>query len=291
MKHTWKTTIFLLLLFVLAQIAGLLITLEYIHVQEGQVSFNDLPLGIERPDVTPSYAVGYIVLGVLLGTALLLSLIKFNLLGMWKFWYAMALLFSLIIAFNAFLPTLVSFLIAAVMVYLRIFRSTQIVHHLTEIFLYGGIAAIFVDMLSLWSVVILLGFISLYDMYAVWKSKHMVTLAKFQTGSQLFAGLQVLPKGTKIATKKEIKQGKAQRAAILGGGDIAFPLLFIATLMKEMVVHGASKQSAFFLALVPVATTTLALFLLFYFAKEKKFYPAMPFLSMGCIVGLMLLYI
>ena len=36
---------------------------------------------------------------------------------------------------------------------------------------------------------ILLVLISIYDMIAVWKSKHMITLAKFQLDTKSFAGL------------------------------------------------------------------------------------------------------
>ena len=42
---------------------------------------------------------------------------------------------------------------------------------------------------------------------------------------------------------------------------------------------------AFAQSMIIVATTTLALALLFMAAKKDRFYPAMPFISAGCLVG------
>src|SRR3989344_1951223 len=67
------------------------------------------------------------------------------------------------------------------------------------------------------------------------------------------------------------------RTAILGGGDIGFPLLFAGVIMKEIGLW----QSL----LIPFFALGGLAFLLWY-GDEKKFYPAMPFISAGCFVGL-----
>ena len=64
-------------------------------------------------------------------------------------------------------------------------------------------------------------------------------------------------------------------AAILGGGDIGFPLLFAGVAMK---VFG-------FKALIVSGFATLSLLFLFWMSEKKKFYPAMPFLTAGCFLG------
>ena len=121
-------------------------------------------------------------------------------------------------------------------------------------------------------------------MYAVWKSKHMIKLAKFQTEVKTFAGLLVpyqLPKGKKVAASKtaqkneKVKMVKV-RTAMLGGGDIGFPLLFAGAMMSQ---YGFLKT-----LIIPVCAT-LALYGLLMKGDEKKFYPAMPFISVGCFVG------
>ena len=64
--------------------------------------------------------------------------------------------------------------------------------------------------------------------------------------------------------------------AILGGGDVAFPLIFAGVVMKAL---------SFTHALIIAAATTLASLFLFIGAKKQKFYPAMPFLTAGCLIG------
>ena len=71
----------------------------------------------------------------------------------------------------------------------KILRPNVFIHNLTEVFIYGGIAALLVPIINLFSAFILLLLISIYDMYAVWKSKHMVSMAKFQSEAKVFAGL------------------------------------------------------------------------------------------------------
>jgi presenilin-like A22 family membrane protease len=115
-------------------------------------------------------------------------------------------------------------------------------------------------------------------MYAVWKSKHIITLAKFQTKAKVFSGLLIpyqLPKKVKNAQKEKGKIVHV-RMAMLGGGDIGFPLLFAGVVMIKV---GFIKS-----LLIPLFAA-IALLLLMAKSSEKKFYPAMPFLTIGCLVG------
>ena len=127
---------------------------------------------------------------------------------------------------------------------------------------------------------VLLILISGYDAYAVWKSKHMIEMAKFQTKSGVFAGLLVpyeLPKRLKKSEKKKIVH---VRTAVLGGGDIGFPLLFSGVVLKSYGFWNAFVISPF---------VTAALLLLLVYGKKDRFYPAMPFLSAGAIVGFLVM--
>ena len=49
---------------------------------------------------------------------------------------------------------------------------------------------IFVPVVNVVSMIVILFLISVYDFIAVWKTKHMIRLAKFQAKMKLFAGLQ-----------------------------------------------------------------------------------------------------
>lgn len=94
----------------------------------------------------------------------------------------------------------------------------------------------------------------------------MVALAKVQGKNKLFAGL-VVP------NKKNV--------AILGGGDIGFPLIFAGVVMVQLGL-GLFDWRTY---LVPLCTAGM-LFALFVFGERKKFYPAMPYLTLGCFLGL-----
>jgi ABC-type transport system involved in cytochrome c biogenesis permease subunit len=75
--------------------------------------------------------------------------------------------------------------------------------------------------------------------------------------------------------------------AILGGGDIAFPLIFSSAVLEYLIIkEGLSKIMAFSQSLIITVFVAISLTLLFTKSEKGKFYPAMPFLSMGCFVGL-----
>ena len=82
MKHTAKITLLLVGVFLLAQIIGLLIIQNYVDVQQtqqtGHVTFEELPLGIQRPQIEENYSFVYIMGAVFVGTLLLLVLIYFK---------------------------------------------------------------------------------------------------------------------------------------------------------------------------------------------------------------------
>ena len=118
-------------------------------------------------------------------------------------------------------------------------------------------------------------------MLAVWKTKHMISMAKFQFKSKLFAGLS-LPYNTKeVNVDKKVKAKKSiNRTAILGGGDVAFSLIFSGVILKNF---------GFISAIISSLTAAIGLFVLFLLAKKKKFYPAMPFVTLGCLAGYLII--
>src|SRR3989344_2879419 len=235
MKHTFKVTAILILLFLTAQVVGLFIVDQYIDKQKtipGKTVYKALPYNIERPDIKPIYSYLYILLAVLIGTGVLLLLIRFKKNLLWKTWYFLSVWIVTGVALSAFLNQSVSILIAFFLAAYKVLRPALIIQNLTEVLMYGGIAAIFVPILNLLSAFILLILISIYDMYAVWHSKHMIKLAQFQADNKVFPGLLIpYPAAKSSDGKKKIKS--KIKTAILGGGDIAFPLLFAGTVMKS----------------------------------------------------------
>lgn len=291
MKHSFKVTLVLLLLFLLVQFIGIAVLQQYVDVsksaEQGKVIFAELPIG-ERPPLEENTSFISVMIAVLLGTALAFLLLRFRLVWLWKIWFFVALLITILVALAAFVPVWIAFAVSFIFTAWRIIKPNFLVQTGTELFVYPGLAAIFVPLFSLPSISILLLLIALYDAYAVWKSKHMIILAKSQAKAKIFAGLLVpyLEKGKKIISRHDSELAEerknAIRTAVLGGGDLAFPLLFTGVVFKELGLW----QSL----LIPLFAA-LALWILFWRAEEKKFYPAMPFIAAGCFVGLIVVWV
>jgi len=302
MKHNLEITVFLITLFLASQVTGLFIVDKYIDkkatAETGTVTYKNLPYSIERPVVEPSTSFIFIFIAILIGTGLLLLLVKFRSVGIWKFWFLLSVLITLSIALYAFIQQFtpqaiaqfIAFGIALPLSIIKIFRPNILVHNLTEILVYGGLAAIFVPIMNVFAVVVLLILISIYDAIAVWQSKHMIKLAKFQAGTNVFAGLFIPYKSAspvsssvkagvaiKAAKSKEEKGARLKlRNAVLGGGDMGFPLIFAGVVMKD---------AGFLKALIIPVFAAIALGLLLFFSKKDRFYPAMPFITAGCFIG------
>jgi len=239
-------------------------------------------------------------MSILLMTAILLILIKFQLGNLWKYGFFLAVLFSLAVAFGVYVNKYIAIIAALVLAYFKVFKPNPYTHNIVEIFLYAGIAILVLPLLNIYSAIGLLIVISLYDMYAVWKSKHMIKLAKFQSENRAFAGFAIpyarpekivkkeikVKAARKIKAKEKVKEEMKPKIAILGGGDIGFTLIFASVVMEMLIKSmGVAKIAAFFYSLIVVVCVTIALALLFIFSKKDRFYPAMPFLSAGCLIG------
>jgi len=287
MKHTLQITLILVAVFLVSQGVGLYVVDSYFDhealAETGELAYGDLPLSIERPEIEEGQSFIYILVAILIGTVLLLLLIKFKKMTLWRIWFLLAVVLTLAIAFSAFMDQRVALTLALIFGFIKVYKPNVIVHNLTEIFIYGGLAAIFVPIMNMFAAVMLLVLISIYDMYAVWKSKHMITLAKFQTDSKVFAGLSIPYSMPKKGKGKKVKVKECIRTAILGGGDIGFPLIFAGVVMKGLFVAGVSF--VFLKVMIIPIVTSIALLLLFIKGKKDTFYPAMPFLSAGCFLG------
>jgi len=298
MKHPLSTTIILLLFFLAAQFIVLMLVAKAIPVSisetgEVVVEAPNTALG-PPPETDPSGALLMLIVGITLGTLLILLIIRFRQYNLWKFWFLLAAGLTMTVSFgvifgeaNYAYAALLGFVLAA----WKIFRPNVYVHNFTELFIYPGIAVLFYHILSVPVMLLLLAIISVYDVIAVFKSKHMVSMANFQSDSKVFAGL-AFPRSTAPVKKTMIENGsktskkiKKSGTAILGGGDVAFPLLFASVVLKELVASGLTKQAALAITSIIPIFAMLGLAGLFFLARQGKFYPAMPAVSAGTIVG------
>jgi len=148
--------------------------------------------------------------------------------------------------------------------------------------MYSGIAILLVPLFDITWIIAVLIVISIYDIYAVFKSKHMVKMALFQTKSKLFAGITIPLKKTKKIKGRKIKM----KQAIIGGGDVAFPLLFAGVVMESLMKSASINVGmAFLKVLVIPIIVSFTLLVLLIKGEEGKFYPGMPFITTGCLIA------
>lgn len=293
MKHNLKIIIILLSMFLIAQLIGLAVINAY--------SSKELPYGMQPPEMKPSVSLTSIIIAFVIAVFLILLLMKIRSILLLKIWFFAVVLIAISITVNSVLLKLnyssyLALLIALPLAFYKIFKRNLIVHNLTELLIYPGIAAVFVPILNLWAIVLLLLLISVYDIYAVCHAGFMQKMAKFQMEKlKVFAGFFV-PYLTKKQRKEikllkqKYKNKKSKKAkkrikvslAILGGGDVVFPIIMAGVVLRALGFLPALSISIF---------ATISLLFLFIAAKKGKFYPAMPFLTIGCVIGLLAGYL
>ena len=272
------------------------------------------PPEIQQPSDFTVY-LGSIIFAFIIAIFILFLLTKFKIDIILRIWFFAVVAIALFITFNAIFPkevlsnslyfTVPAVIIAIGLSFLKIFRRNFFIHNITELLIYPGIATIFVPILNLWSICALLLIISGYDIWAVWHSGIMQKMAKYQINNlKVFSGFFVpyIPKRIRMQLRKlkklkrgiKIKDKKIKvNIAILGGGDIIFPIITAGVIltMKQPPWGLPHFTGGLLPAIFVVAGATLGLALLFIFSQKKKFYPAMPFITAGMIVGMILSYL
>lgn len=304
MKHNLKTTLIIMAMFLVAQFIGLYVTYAYtpekilvLNETSGQLQTIEnysLPYGFNPPaDVTPTVATTSIFIALIIAVCLMLLLIKIRAEIFLRFWFLFVITIGISLAVNAFVieipnSSFIALAVAIPLAILKVFKRDLIVHNATELLIYPGIASVFIPLLSIWSVVLLLLLISAYDIYAVWHAGFMQKMAKYQMEKvKVFSGFFIpyvskkdkeMMKKMKESKSNKIKNKKVKvNVAILGGGDVVFPIILAGVVLQSLGLLQA--------ILVSIGAT-IALAILLYKSEKGKFYPAMPFITAGCLVGL-----
>jgi len=256
MKYSPLTFITLISLFVCCQFFGLLVASGYKTIQ--------LPYTIAPPSIQGTDAVISIIIALVVMTTVFYLFSKLKYAKLLKLWFGAALVICMSVPLSLFIGDILALIVAVVITVIRLKEGDLYVHNLSEILLYGGLAALFAPLFDITTILILLLIISIYDYAAVFITKHMIALAKSEASSNIFTGLLVR---------------NADEQAILGGGDVAFTLLFA-------VVIGNERGLIY--SFLTVYLVTAALLGLIILGKRGKFYPAMPILSIGCSLSYLL---
>src|SRR3989339_793739 len=260
MKHNLKITFILLAMFILTQFIGLYVVSYYspVKIIEGEIQNvtepKILPFGMDSPKVEKESDYynffSSIIISFIIAILLLTFLTKFKAEFILKLWFFIVVMIALGISLKTILPD---------------------IKYIT-----------FISLLIV---------ISIYDMWAVWHSGIMQKMAKYQINElKIFSGFFIPYASKKIKMQiQKIKESKKKldkkikvNVAILGGGDIIFPIITSGVMLKTL---------GFIPAIFVIIGATIGLSYLFFFAKKKKFYPAMPFITAGIFLGIIIGYL
>ncbi len=317
MKHNLKITLVLLGMFIITQFIGLYVVNAYSPtkiIDGNSINISDapvLPYGMETPEIeTESDYFGFfysLIFAFVIAISLLFLLTKFKAEFVIKLWFFFVVTIALGIAINSFLPlgfypSLIALIIALPLAFIKIYKTNFIVHNITELLIYPGIASVFVPILNLKTMIILLIVISVYDMWAVWHSGIMQKMAKYQINNlKIFSGFFVPYVSKKVKEKiqamKSLSKAQLKKAgakqikvsvAILGGGDVVFPILVSGVMLKTYGFTTILGLQIPLASLLVILGAVIGLFGLFLYSEKKKFYPAMPFITAGIFLGMLI---
>lgn len=300
MKHTLKITAIIVSMFLLAQIIGLVVANMYLpekdtitnpetNLTEIKENYN-IPYGFDPPQgIESGTSVLTIVFGIILAVLIFFLIMKLNAKIILRVWFFVVVIIGIALAVNAFIikipgSTIIALAIAIPLAYIKIFKRNIIIHNITELLIYPGIASVFAPLLTISSTIALLILISVYDIYAVWHAGFMQKMAQYQIKElRVFSGFFIPYISKKDKSKLKNKKARVKvNVAILGGGDVVFPIILTGVVLKTLGLVPAFMIIIF---------STLALSLLLYYSQKGKFYPAMPFISAGCFVGIAMAYL
>lgn len=292
MKNKLSITIVLLCMFILTQAIGLFVVNYYTDIT--------LPYGLEvaEDEVAPNFF--SLVFSFIIAIAIIFFLMKYKWKFVLKIWFFSVVTLALAISINAFFGlsgitsvSIYAMAVALPLAALKIFKPNFYTHNLSELLIYPGIACVFVPILTPASSVTLLLLISLYDMWAVWRSGIMQKMAKFQMEEiKIFGGFLVPSVSEKIKnemknTKQKYKGKKIPESvknkkykvnlAMLGGGDVIFPIIVSGVFMRAYDIVPA---------LFVLGGSLAGLSYLFFNTEKGKSYPAMPYISSGIFLGI-----
>lgn len=219
----------------------------------------ELPPAVSNPEALASSAEIFIY--ILAVTGLLLLLLKLNLQAVVKAMSIIALVGGMAVTLITMLGD-VGLPAALILLMLALWKKNMFLMNITLILTVTGVGAFLGASLSTLPSLLLLITLSIYDLIAVFWTKHMVTLAEKAKGKLPFMFL--IP--------------HHKRSIGLGTGDLAIPLVFTVSVFKDHTLANAITTSLGGLAGI------ILLFL--YIQKRKKItLPALPPLALGLIAG------
>lgn len=184
------------------------------------------------------------------------------------FWGGMTIL-------NLFLPIFATLVIMGALIFFWVEKPSILVHDILIMLGLSGVASFLGLGISSSVVVLLLLILSVYDFIAVYKTKHMVALAKEMIEKKVILGF-IIPKDI-----KGFLGNNSGKSMIIGGGDIVFPSLLAVSIVPQSIV-------ASIVVILFSCAGSFFSYYLFTKQKENEPIPALPPIALFAIIGYLL---
>jgi len=182
--------------------------------------------------------------------------------------------------FSTFIRSPIDLYAALVFVTLFLIVRTAITHNAAIILGIAGISGLLGLSLTPLLGVLILTILSFYDIIAVYRTGHMVQLARNMVQSKAIFGF-LIPIETKDFFRSTSDGQVRDRFMILGSGDIGLPIMFASTLVSTSLT-GAILVG--FFALGGLFVTHL----LFINQRQRHAMAALPPIATACILGFLI---
>ncbi|OGD24992.1 hypothetical protein A2819_01655 [Candidatus Azambacteria bacterium RIFCSPHIGHO2_01_FULL_40_24] len=213
-----------------------------------------------------------------IGTAVILGLIRIMHGGLFlRIFFLLALFSGILVTLGIFLSNTWSLIFSLLLVAAYSLYPYVWFHNMVLILTLPGIAAVLGASLTPYTAIILLIFMSVYDYIAVYKTKHMVKMAKTMiAGRAIFA--MIYPEHWHGFRSHLNKTHPGEGFMMLGTGDFVFPIIMATS------AYTVSATAAWTVLAVSLLGLLL-MHLIFSLQKVRRPMPALPPLAAFSIIG------
>ncbi|MFA6296675.1 MAG: presenilin family intramembrane aspartyl protease [Patescibacteria group bacterium] len=254
-------------LFLITQFLGLYLGWRLFQIEE-----------VKELVAKQSYSLWQFLIAFAVGTVVVLFVIKYakSRIIFSGFFYILIFL-GCVAFFDVFALGYLGLGLALLVVILRRFMPSVLTHNLAIILAISGISSyIGLSFLPL-QIIIMLVILSIYDFIAVFKTKHMVLM--FKKMMENGANLSIIVPNKLIGFLAGMDKAKpGQDFIFLGTGDLAFPIIFAVSVLRNSLLSSI-------LVIAGALLGVMAINIYFYFKKERTAFPALPPITIGCIIG------
>jgi presenilin-like A22 family membrane protease len=230
------------------------------------------------------YSVFDFILMFAIATILLLLILKYyNKAWIIKGLFYLAIIEGLIVFGMAFFEWPHYLYIAAFFLLSLFLYQNVLVHNMVIVLVISAIASIFGLNFEPNSVVVILVLLAVYDYWAVYRTKHMVSMFKSIAEKKVHFSI-IIPQNFKGLFKKLRKVNHTTEFMFLGTGDIALPAILVVSSLRIGV------RTSLITALGAIVGF-LILYTLFITQENRKPMPGLPAIVFGTVVGYLLSFI